>query len=160
MVNIRELLEISAVTYIKNRFKIGVVPNECDISDLLDSFLGKEERKLGKEMITEEEFEKFLDELSGKLLFGSHIYKRGDWQSYLKLVRNKNLISEGELSYMRLIASTKNPVRVNNSEFPLDRDGRYTEPKEISLDGYSTKLTSRKDDILFNNEVASYGEEE
>ncbi len=69
MVNIRELLEISAVTYIKNRFKIGVVPNENDISSLLDSFLGKEERKLGKEIIREEEF----DELSGKLLFGSHI---------------------------------------------------------------------------------------
>ena len=61
---------------------------------------------------------------------------------------------------MRLIASTKNPVTVNNAEFPLDRDGRYTEPKEISLNGYSTKLTSRKDDILFDDEVASYGEEE
>ena len=72
MVNIRELLGISAVTYIKNRFKIGIVTNENDISSLLDSFLGKEERKLGKEIIREEEF----DELSGKLLFGSHIYKK------------------------------------------------------------------------------------
>lgn len=160
MVNFHDILNSEVKIYLQDRSKRGIVPNENDIGNLLDHITEREERKAKKDLISVEDLEKVVDKITDKLLSQDLIYRRGDWKSYHRLVRSKNLISVEELNYMRMLAYTKNKISIRDTEFPLDKDGKYIEIREDSPDSYSTSLNGRSEDSLFIDEVESYSEEE
>lgn len=160
MVNFHDILNSEVKIYLQDRSKRGIVPNENDIGNLLDHITEREERKAKKDLISVEDLEKVVDKITDKLLSQDIIYRRGDWKSYHRLVRSKNLISVEELNYMRMLAYTKNKISIRDTEFPLDKDGKYIEIREDSPDSYSTSLNGRSEDSLFIDEVESYSEEE
>ena len=67
---------------IAKRFSKGLVISTFDIEYYLDRWLEDYEAEYG-EVLSEEEFITFLDDLEEDLLSRNEIYKSGDWDSYI-----------------------------------------------------------------------------
>ena len=97
-----------------------------DVGDICDGWLEKYERKNG-EVISEDDFEILLNTINDKFLKEKKIYKNGDWNSFNEIVRSKGLISWTEYKMKQSIKESKGRVNFRDTEFPVDKDGMYTE---------------------------------
>ena len=125
--------EINAL--IIKKFSKGLVLSTLDIEYYLDRWLEDYEAEHG-EVMSEEEFIIFLDDIEEDLLTRSEIYKSGDWYNYITNVIDYGLISSMEHHMMKCKSREKaDPdcihVIFGDTEFPADDDGRYMKPNTV-----------------------------
>ena len=117
---------------ISKKFARGQVMSTIDIGYYLEGWLEDYEAEHG-DVLSEDEFGKFLDDLEEDLLQRNQIYEYGNWESYGMTVREFGLISSTERHMIKCRErERKDPDCVHtifaDTEFPVAEDGRYTRP--------------------------------
>ncbi|MDD4930602.1 MAG: NADAR domain-containing protein [Candidatus Colwellbacteria bacterium] len=122
--------------------KRKVILSDSDVDDLVE-FLSK------RLEMDDSKFDEISDSIKTKLLKKNMVYKDGDKESYMSLVRDKGYISKSEHDMMDTIKYNKVKVVFRDTEFPVDEKGRYTFEKEKPKEDLS-KLTVKKLRELLN----------
>lgn len=117
---------------ITKKFARGQVMSTVDIGYYLDLWLEDYEAAHG-DVLTEDEFGEFLDNLEEDLLQQGKVYQWGNWESYGMTVLELGLISSNERHMMKCRErEQKDPDCVHtifaDTEFPVAENGRYMRP--------------------------------
>ena len=121
-----ELLFTTASTFVNKEISKDRIPSDHDIGEYLDHWLEKYERKNG-DIITADDFEPLCEKLGKHFVDQNQAYERGNKDSYIALVRSKNLVSSQEYSMHKNINQNKSNHRIiyRDTEFPVDDNGYY-----------------------------------
>ena len=81
--------------------------------------------------LDDEDFRYLSEQIHQELLEQGEIYEAANWKSYESVVRDRRMISVQELMMSNDIGYARSEGRellIEDTEFPIDRDGYYLEP--------------------------------
>ncbi|BCS82763.1 hypothetical protein QLL95_gp0274 [Cotonvirus japonicus] len=116
-------IESSINAFISKEFSKQIIPNRNNLDDVIENYLSTTDEDI--DHIDDDELEKFCDKLYKRLEKTGKIYKVGDKDSYLQVVRSKGLISSTEYLMMKNIKLNDHKINFRDTEFNVGVDGRY-----------------------------------
>ena len=122
--DIFKYLDDKIYEHVRKEHDASRVPSTDNLEDYADRCIGLYERKTGQ-VISEEKFAQYIDAKNKKLCSMKLVYRSGDLDSYMSLVRSKDFISSSEHNMNKSISRNNRKILFRDTEFPVDENGHY-----------------------------------